>query len=84
MDCLRILLLELLHITWLYTVVFVKMPIKKGLQLFERLNIDKDALSILGATFAQLLGLDKDRVINHIITHRWKKHVKQGITNLYE
>ena len=39
---------------------------------------------ILGATFAQLLGLDKDFVINHIITHRWKKHVKQGITNLYE
>jgi hypothetical protein len=60
------------------------MPLKKGLQLFERLNIDKDALSILGATFAQLLGLDKDFVINHIITHRWKKHVKQGITNLYE
>lgn len=63
---------------------YKKMPIKKRLQLFERLNIDKDALSILGATFAQLLGLDKDRVINHIITHRWKKHVKQGITNLYE
>ena len=61
-----------------------KMPVKKGLQLFERLNIDKEALSILGATFAQPLGLDKDFVIDYIITHRWKKHVKQGITNLYD
>ena len=63
---------------------YSKMPLKKGLQLFERLNIDKDALSILGATFAQPLGLDKDFVIDYIIQHRWKKHVKQGITNLYE
>jgi ABC-type cobalamin/Fe3+-siderophores transport system ATPase subunit len=63
---------------------YSKMPLKKGLQLFERLNIDKDALSILGATFAQPLGLDTDFVIDYIITHRWKKHVKQGITNLYD
>ena len=61
-----------------------KMPFKKGLQLFERLNIDKEALSILGASFAEALGKDKDFVINYIITHRWKKHVKQGITNLYD
>lgn len=61
-----------------------KMPLKKGLQLFERLNIDKEALSILGASFAEALGKDKDFVINYIITHRWKKHVKQGITNLYD
>ena len=63
---------------------YCKMPIKKGLQLFERLNIDKEALSILGASYAQSLGLDKDFVIKYIITHRWKKHIKQGITNLYE
>ena len=63
---------------------YSKMPLKKGLQLFERLNIDKKALSILGATFAQPLGLDKDFVIDYIIQHRWRKHVKQGITNLYE
>ena len=31
-----------------------------------------------------LLGLDKDYVVNYIITHRWKKHIKQGITNLYD
>ena len=64
--------------------LYKKLPIKRGLQLFERLNIDKEALSSLGASFAQPLGLDKDFVINYIITHRWKKHVKQGITNLYD
>ena len=61
-----------------------KMPIKKGLQLFERLNIDKDALATMGASFAQRVNLDQDFVVNYIITHRWKKHVKQGITNLYD
>ena len=60
------------------------MPLKKGLKMFERLNIDKEALSILGTSFAQALSLDQEFVINYIITHRWKKHVKQGITHLYE
>lgn len=59
-------------------------PIEKGLKLFERLNIDKEALEIMGIAFAQTLGLDKDHVVNYIITHRWKKHIKQGITNLYD
>ena len=61
-----------------------KMPLKKGLRLFERLNIDKEALSILGTSFAYALNLNRDFVIKYIITHRWKKHIKQGITNLYE
>lgn len=59
-------------------------PIKKGLKIFERLNIDKEALSIMGTAFAQELDLDAEYVINYIITHRWKKHIKQGITNLYD
>ena len=59
-------------------------PIKKGLKMFERLNIDKDALSIMGTAFAQELELDTEFVINYIITHRWRKHIKQGITNLYD
>ena len=63
---------------------YSKMPFKKGLQLFERLNIDKDALTILGTAFAQVLHEDRDFVCNYIIQHRWKKHIKQGITNLYE
>lgn len=61
---------------------YKKMPIKRGLQLFERLNIDKEALSILSASFAQPLGLNQEFVISYITTHRWKKHIKQGITNL--
>ena len=61
-----------------------KMPIKKGLQLFERLNIDKDALITLGNSYARELGLDAQYAIDYIIQHRWHKHVKQGITILYE
>ena len=60
------------------------MSLKKGLQLFERLNIDKDALITMGSAFAQVLHEDVAFVCRYIITHRWKKHVKQGITNLYE
>ena len=60
------------------------MPMKKGLQLFERLNIDKEALTILGTSFAHALGWDSEFVTNYIVSHRWKKHVKQGITNLYD
>ncbi len=58
--------------------------IKKALKNFERLNIDKDALSTIGTAFAQAIGLDEAFAVNYIITHRWKKHIKQGITNLYE
>lgn len=58
------------------------MPIEKGLQLFERLNIDKDALTTMGSAFAQVVHIDARFVCNYIITHRWKKHIKQGITNL--
>lgn len=59
-----------------------KMPLKKGLQLFERLNIDKDALMTMGSAFAQALHKNEEWVCSYIIAHRWKKHVKQGITNL--
>lgn len=59
-----------------------KMPLKKGLQLFERLNIDKDALMTMGSAFAQALHKNEEWVCCYIIAHRWKKHVKQGITNL--
>ena len=59
-----------------------QIPIQKALTNFERLNIDKAALTTIGTAFAQALDLDKDFVVNYIITHRWKKHIKQGITNL--
>ena len=61
-----------------------QISLQKGLQMFERLNIDAAALSTLGASFAQAIKADKEFAINYIITHRWKKHVKQGITNLYD
>ncbi len=59
-----------------------EMPFSKGLQLFERLNIDKDALMTMGSAFAQALHKNEEWVCSYIIAHRWKKHVKQGITNL--
>lgn len=61
---------------------YKKMSLKKGLQLFERLNIDKEALTTMGLAFAQVLQEDVDYVCHYIITHRWRKHIKQGITNL--
>ena len=58
------------------------MPFKKGLQLFERLNINKEALTTMGSAFAIVLHKDAEFVCSYIIKHRWKKHVKQRITNL--
>ena len=58
------------------------MPFKKGLQLFERLNIDKEALTTMGSAFAIVLHKDAEFVCSYIIKHRWKKHIKQRITNL--
>ena len=78
-DGSKIQIIDLNRITFCH-----RAPIEKGLKLFERLNIDKEALEIMGIAFAQTLGLDKDYVVNYIITHRWKKHIKQGITNLYD
>ena len=54
------------------------------LKNFERLNIDKAALSIIGKAFAQATATDEIFAVDYIITHRWKKHIKQGITNLYD
>lgn len=38
----------------------------------------------MGTTFAKALHLNTNEVVHYIITHRWKKHIKQGITNLYD
>ena len=48
-----------------------KMPIKKWVQLFERLNIDKDALITLGNSYARELGLDAQYAIDYIMD--WQK-----------
>ena len=59
-------------------------PIEVGLKNFERLNIDKQALTIMGHAYAKVMGIDPDYAVEYMITHRWKKHIKKGITNLYE
>jgi serine/threonine protein kinase len=51
-------------------------------QNLERLNIDREALRIMARAYAEAMGDDPDEAAEYIITHRWKKHVKQGITNL--
>ena len=52
------------------------------LQNFERLNIDREALTIIAAAYAEKMREDALYDTEYIITHRWHKHVKQGITNL--
>lgn len=52
------------------------------LKQLERLNIDREALTIIATAYAEMMGLDVQASINYAITHRWKKHVKQSITNL--
>ena len=56
--------------------------IQQGLQNFERLNIDKEALSIMGVAYAKAMNINPEYAVEYIVTHRWKKHIKQGITNL--
>lgn len=49
---------------------------------FERLNIDRDALSVMAKAYADAMGEDGTYDTDYIISHRWHKHIKQGITNL--
>jgi len=53
-----------------------------GCRNFERLNIDADALRIMGKAYALARGFDVRLCTESIIKMRWKKHVKQQITNL--
>jgi glycosyltransferase involved in cell wall biosynthesis len=55
---------------------------EKRLLNFERLNIDKEALKIIAKAYAIAMGEDPKTTADYIIAHRWKKHIKQGITNL--
>ena len=61
---------------------YKSVSIKKGLKNFERLNIDRNALSIIGTAYAQSMNIDTQYAIDYIIAHRWKKHIKENITNL--
>ena len=55
---------------------------EQRLRNFERLNIDREALKIIAAAYAQVMHEDPEADANYIIEHRWYKHIKQGITNL--
>ena len=55
---------------------------EQRLQNFERLNIDRRALRIMAFAYAKAMHEDPIYDEEYIITHRWHKHVKQGITNL--
>ena len=55
---------------------------EQGLRNFERLNIDRDALRTMAVAYAKTMGIDPAYAAEYIITHRWYKHINQGITNL--
>ena len=59
------------HINW-----------QTGCRNFERLNINREALTVMGKAYAEARGFDPQQCIDYIISHRWSKHVRQGITNL--
>lgn len=61
---------------------FGKVNLLDGCRNFERLNIDADALRTMAKAYAQARSFDVQLCTNSIIQMRWKKHVKQQITNL--
>ena len=56
--------------------------IREGLRNFERLNIDRQALSIMVEQYAAIRHIDAQQAIRFVIEHRWQKHIKRGVTNL--
>lgn len=55
---------------------------EQRLRNFERLNIDREALNAISTAYARAMGEDPVYDAQYILAHRWRKHVKQGITNL--
>lgn len=55
---------------------------RTGCQNFERLNIGREALTAMGKAYAEARGFNSEACVHYILTHRWNKHVRQGITNL--
>ncbi len=52
------------------------------LRNFERLNIDRAALTAMATAYAEQMNEDAAEEAAYIIAHRWYKHEKQGITHL--
>lgn len=61
---------------------FGKVGLLDGCRNFERLNIDAEALRIMAKTYAEARHFDVQVCTDYILQMRWKKHVKQQITNL--
>lgn len=55
---------------------------EQRLRNFERLNINREALRTMAVAYANAMHEDAEADAEYIITHRWYKHVRQGITNL--
>lgn len=55
---------------------------KERMLNFERLNIDRKALTTIVTAYAQAMGDNPERDIDFVLSHRWSKHIKQGITYL--
>jgi hypothetical protein len=63
-------------------ICFCRLNRNKRLRNFERLNIDREALTIMATAYAKGMNEDAEQDAQYIIAHRWYKHVRQGITNL--
>lgn len=55
---------------------------KTGCRNFERINIDRAALSLMARSYARARGFDEETCVADILAMRWKKHARQGITHL--
>ena len=74
----RVEIVDLNRISWRRR----PLDFKTGCKNFERLNICREALTVMARTYAEARGFDPDACTQYIISHRWYKHVRQGITNL--
>lgn len=55
---------------------------RMGCKNFERLNINREALTVMATAYAETRHFDVDECVRYVLSHRWYKHVRQGITNL--
>ena len=46
------------------------------------LTIVREALRIIATAYAETMGEDAEKDTEYILSHRWYKHIRQGITNL--
>ena len=59
-----------------------QMSREQRLRNFERLNIDREALRTMAHAYAEAMGENAKEDTDFILSHRWYKHERQGITNL--